>query len=240
MPVALVAGVAAVAPRLRRPLLESAEIPAALWAAVAVTVTAVAGTRGELVALALALVGVIALASAVRPRRRWLAGVGAALMLVALWTVLGAWRVTAPEAYTVAPATAALVVGWEWSRKAVPPPSSWAAYGGGLALLLLPTVWMVFDGSGALWRVPAVLAAGLAVAVWGSRARLQAALVLGATALLATSLRAFGPPLWDLTVLLPNWMPFAVVGAALLVVGARYEASLARVRRWGALVSGMR
>ncbi|MEV2276422.1 hypothetical protein AB0I72_12605 [Nocardiopsis sp. NPDC049922] len=240
VPIALVAGVAAVAPRLRSPLLESAEIPAALWAAVAVTVTAVAGTRGELVALALALVGVIALASAVRPRRRWLAGVGGALMLVALWTVLGAWGVTAPEAYTVVPATAALVVGWEWSRKAAPPPSSWAAYGGGLALLLLPTVVMVFDGSGTLWRVPAVLAAGLAVAVWGLRARLQAALVLGATALLVSSLRAFGPPLWDLTVLLPNWVPFAVVGVALLVVGARYESSLARVRRWGALVSGMR
>uniref|UniRef100_UPI00035E9BF1 SCO7613 C-terminal domain-containing membrane protein n=1 Tax=Nocardiopsis lucentensis TaxID=53441 RepID=UPI00035E9BF1 len=239
-PIALAAAVAAVAPRLRSPLLEAAEVPAALWAVLAVIVTSAAGVRGEVIGLALAVVGVIALASAVRPRRRWLAVVGGALMLAALWTVLGAWRVTAPEAYTIVPAVAALVVGWEWSRRAVPPPSSWAAYGGGLALLLLPSVVMLLADSGMLWRVPAVLAVGLAVAVWGLRARLRAALALGSAALLLSSLRAFGPPLWDLTVLLPNWVPFAVVGAVLLVVGARYEANLARLRRLGALVSGMR
>ncbi|WP_121187880.1 SCO7613 C-terminal domain-containing membrane protein [Nocardiopsis sp. Huas11] len=255
-PLAVVAGVAAVAPRLRSPLLEATEAPAAVWAVVALAVSSFAHTsvrapgpdrfgalaepRPELVALALAILGVIALASALRPGRRPLAFVGGVLMLIALWTVLAAWDVGVAEAYTIVPALAALVLGWEWSRKAEVPPSSWAAYGGGLALLLLPTVGLVLGEQDLLWRVPAVLVAGLAVVVWGLRRRLQAALVIGGAALVLASLRAFGPPLWDLTLLLPNWVPFAVVGALLLVVGARYEANLARLRRLGRTVAAMR
>ncbi|KOX18300.1 SCO7613 C-terminal domain-containing membrane protein [Nocardiopsis sp. NRRL B-16309] len=255
-PLLVVAGVAAVAPRLRSPLLEATEVPAAVWALVVLGLSSLAHTavpvpgperygafaepRPELVAVALAVLGVISLGSAVRPGRRPLAVVGGLLMLAAMWTVLAAWDVGVAEAYTVVPALAALVLGWEWSRKAKVPPSSWAAYGGGLALLLLPTVGLVLGGQDLLWRVPALLAAGLAVAVWGLRGRLQAALVIGGAALVLTSLRAFGPPLWDLTVLLPNWVPFAAAGALLLVVGARYEANLARLRRLGRTVAAMR
>lgn len=238
-PVAVVAGVAVAAPRLRSPLLESAEVPAALWALAALVLSAGAGTRLEVIALAQAVLGVIALASAVRPHRRWLAVVGALLMFAALWTILAAWDVTTAEVYTVPPAIAALIVGWEWNRKSVWPPPSWLAYGGGLVLLLLPTVGLVLAEDGMVWRVPAVIAAGLAIAVWGLRKQLQAALVLGGLALVLASLRAFGPPLWDLTQLLPNWVPFAVAGTVLLVVGARYESTLPRLRRIGRRVSDM-
>ncbi|MFD6949345.1 hypothetical protein A6A08_12665 [Nocardiopsis sp. TSRI0078] len=239
-PIAMVAAVAVAAPRLRGPLVLAAEVPACLWAVVALVVTVSAGARPELVALALAVVGVVALATAVRPNRRWSALVGTLLMFAALWTVLAAWNVAAPEAYTVPPALAALAVGWEWSRKAAEAPSSWAAYGGGLMLLFLPTVVLVLLDGDMVWRVPAVLVLGLAVVVWGLRRQLQAALVLGGLVLVATSLRAFGPPLWDLTRLVPNWLPFAVAGVLLLVIGARYEASLERLRRLGRLVMGMR
>ncbi|PDP85165.1 hypothetical protein CQJ94_24530 [Glycomyces fuscus] len=239
-PIAMVAAVAVAAPRLRGPLLSAAEVPAWAWAAVSLVVTVSAGARLELVALALAVVGVVALATAVRPKRRWFALAGALLMLAALWTVLSAWDVAVPEAYTVPPALAALAVGWEWGRRAVRPPSSWASHGGGLALLFLPTVVLVLVEDGMVWRVPAVLVLGLAVTVWGLRRRLQAVLVAGGLVLVATSLRAFGPPLWDLTRLVPNWVPFAVAGVLLLVVGARYEASLERLRRLGRLVAGMR
>ncbi|PWV52974.1 SCO7613 C-terminal domain-containing membrane protein [Nocardiopsis sp. L17-MgMaSL7] len=239
-PLAVVAAVAAVAPRLGHPLVTAAEIPAASWAGVALLLTVLNGGRLELVATALAVVGVISLASAVRPNRRWYAGVGAALMFLALWTALASWEVTVPEAYTALPALAFLVIGWEWSRKATGTPSSWLAYGGGLALLLGPTVWEVLTGDDMVWRVPAVLAVGLAVTVWGLRQRLSAALVLGGLALLVTSLRAFGPPLWELSQLTPNWLPFAVIGAVLLFVGARYEASLARLRRVGRYLSQLR
>lgn len=239
-PIAMVAAVAVSAPRLRGPLVPATEIPACLWAVVALVVTVSAGARLELVALELAVVGVIALATAVRPDRRWFALVGGVLMLAALWTVLAAWSVAVPEAYTVPPALAALAIGWEWSRKAAVPPSSWVAYGGGLALLSLPTVGLVLLEGGMAWRVPAVLLLGLVVTVWGLRQRLQAVLVLGGLALVATSLRAFGPPLWDLTRMVPNWVPFATVGVLLLVIGARYEANLERLRRLGQFVSGMR
>ncbi|WP_017571835.1 SCO7613 C-terminal domain-containing membrane protein, partial [Nocardiopsis halotolerans] len=109
-----------------------------------------------------------------------------------------------------------------------------------LALLLLPTVLSVLVEDGMTWRVPAVLVLGLAVAVWGLRQRLQAALVLGGLVLVMTSLRAFGPPLWDLTRFVPNWVPFAVAGVLLLVIGARYEANLERLRRLGRWMAGMR
>lgn len=240
MPIALAAGTAAVAPRLRSPLLEAAEVPATLWAVAALATAVLVGTRAEVVALALAATGVIALATATRPGRRWSAAVGGVLMLGALWTALAAWNVRVPEAYTVVPALAALAVGWEWSRKAERPPSSWAAYAGGLALLLVPSTVLLLGGEDMAWRAPLLLAAAAGTAVWGLRARLQAVLVLSGAVLVLASVRAFGPPLWDLTRLLPNWVPFAVTGALLLLVGARYEANLARLRRLGHLLGQMR
>lgn len=240
--IALTAGVAAVAPRLRSPLLEAAEIPAAVWALIALLTIVGVGARAGLTALALALLGVIALACAARPGRRFLAVAGGLLMLGALWVALAAWEVNVVEAYTMPPAVAALVIGWEWTRRSVEgeAPSSWLAHGGGLLLLLLPSIVQILNGQDLAWRVPVVLVLGLGVALWGLRARLQAALVLGGVALVATSLRAFGPPLWGLLELLPNWVPFAVVGGVLLAVGARYEANLERVRRLGRMVFSMR
>ena len=239
-PLLVVAAVAAAARRLRSPLLEATEIPAAVWAAIALVITMSAGSRLELVALALAVVGVIGLASAVRPGRWWQAPVGGLLMFCSMWTVLVAWDVTVPEAYTVPPALAFLVIGWEWERRAEVKPSSRLSYGGGLLLLLGPTVWLALDGQDLGWRVPTVLVVGVAVAVWGLRSRLQAQLLLGGGALSVVSLRAFGPPLWDLTLLLPNWAPFAVVGLLLLLIGARYEANLNRLRRVGRYVGALR
>ncbi|MBR8744376.1 DUF2157 domain-containing protein [Nocardiopsis sp. MG754419] len=239
-PLVVVAAVAIAAPRLRSPLVESAEIPAAVWAVLALVLTVTAGGRPELVAVALAVVGVIALACAVRPGRWWLAVVGGLLMFCALWTVLAAWDVSVPEAYTVPPALAFVVIGWEWARRATTPPSSWLTHAGGLALLLGPTVWLALDDQDMGWRVPAALVAGLVAVLWGVRARAQAPLILGGAALVLVSLRAFGPPLWDLTTLLPNWVPFAVVGLLLLLVGARYEANLVRLRRVGRYVGSLR
>ena len=239
-PLVVVAAVAIAAPRLRSPLAEATEVPAAGWAVVTLVITVVAGDRLELVALALAVVGVTALAGAVRPGRWWSAVVGGLLMFCALWTVLAAWDVAVPEAYTVPPAIAFVVVGWEWARRAPITPSSWLTHAAGLLLLLGPTVWLALVDQDLGWRVPAALVVGVIVVVWGLRSRLQAPLALGGAALLVVSLRAFGPPLWDLTLLLPNWVPFAVVGLLLLLVGARYEANLARLRRLGGYVGALR
>ena len=232
LPIALTAAVAAVAPRLRSPLAEAAEVPASLWAVVALVLAVSFGVRGELVALGLACLGVVSLCSALRPNRRFLALGGTGLMFAALWTALASWEVAVPEAYTVPPALAALAVGWEWSRRAgrSAQPSSWLAHGGGLLLLLTPSPVMAVLQDEPAWRILSVVAAGLAVTLWGLRARLKAPLVVGGAALLVVSVRAFGPPFMDLLVELPNWLPFGLVGALLLTVGARYEASLRGLR----------
>ncbi|WP_152436885.1 SCO7613 C-terminal domain-containing membrane protein [Nocardiopsis xinjiangensis] len=232
LPIALTAAVAAVAPRLPSPLAEAAEVPASLWAAVALVLAVSSGVRGELVALGLACLGVVVLCSALRPNRRFLAVGGTGLMFAALWTALASWEVAVPEAYTVPPALAAVVVGREWSRRAdrSAQPSSWLALGGGLLLLLTPSTVMAVLQDEPAWRILAVVAVGLAVTLWGLRARLKALLVVGGAALIVVSVRAFGPSFMDLLVELPNWLPFAVVGALLLTVGARYEASLRGLR----------
>lgn len=232
LPIALTAAVAAGAPRLRSPLTEAAEVPASLWAVVALVLAVSFGVRGELVALGLACLGVVSLCSALRPNRRFLALGGTGLMFAALWTALASWEVAVPEAYTVPPALAAIAVGWEWSRRAdrSAQPSSWLAHGGGLLLLLTPSTVMAVLQDEPAWRILAVVAVGLAVTLWGLRARLKAPLALGGAALIVVSARAFGAPFMDLLVELPNWLPFGVVGALLLTVGARYEASLRGLR----------
>ncbi|GHD30434.1 hypothetical protein GCM10007147_32220 [Nocardiopsis kunsanensis] len=242
LPIALTAAVAAVAPRLRSPLSEAAEVPASLWAVIALVLAVSSGVRGELAALGLACLGVVSLCSALRPNRRFLALCGIGLMFAALWTVLASWEVTVPEAYTVPPALAATAVGWEWSRRAdrSAQPSSWLAHGGGLLLLLTPSTAMAVLQDEPAWRVLAVVAVGLAVTLWGLRARLKAPLVAGGAALLVVSVRAFGTPFVDLLVELPNWLPFAVVGALLLTVGARYEASLRGLRNLRHAYAAMR
>ncbi|MEU2947047.1 hypothetical protein ABZ617_13530 [Nocardiopsis alba] len=239
-PLLVVAAFVAAAPRLASPLLEATEIPAAVWAALALGTALVFGTRSEVMATSLAVVGVLALARALHPDRRWTAAVGGILMLCALWTVLYAWDVSVPEAYTVPPALAFVAIGHEWSRRAERPVSSLLTHGGGLVLLLLPTVLSALDGDGMEWRVPAALAVGLAMALWGMRARLLAPLLIGATGVFLVSLRAFGPPLWDLTRAMPNWVPIAVIGLLLLFVGARYEAGLNRLRRAGHYLGRLR
>ncbi|WP_017614877.1 SCO7613 C-terminal domain-containing membrane protein, partial [Nocardiopsis salina] len=203
-----------------------------LWAVAALALAIAFGVRGELVALGLACLGLVSLCTAVRPDRRPLALGGTALMLAALWTALASWDVTVPEAYTAPPALAAIVVGREWSRRAdrSSVPSSWLAHSGGLLLLLAPSTVLAVVQDEPVLRILAVVAAGLAVTLWGLRSRLRAPLVIGGAALLAVSVRAFGPPFMDLLVELPNWLPFAVVGAVLLAVGARYEASLRGLR----------
>lgn len=242
LPIALTAAVAAVAPRLRSPLTEAAEVPASLWAVVALVLAVSFGVRGELVALGIACLGVVSLCSALRPNRRFLALGGTGLMFAALWTALASWEVAVPEAYTVPPALAAMVVGWEWSRRAdrSAQPSSWLAHGGGLLLLLTPSTVMAVLQDEPAWRILAVVAVGLAVTLWGLRARLKAPLVVGGAALIAVSARAFGSPFMDLLVELPNWLPFAVVGALLLTVGARYEASLRGLRNLRHAYAAMR
>ena len=106
---------------------------------------------------------------------------------------------------------------------------SWRALGPGLALLLAPTLLLSVPGQHA-WRVVALAAVSALVVVAGATRRLQAPVVLGATALAGLALVQLAP--WALRAAagLPRWMVLAAVGTVLLGLGATYERRLRDLR----------
>ncbi|MFF9015458.1 SCO7613 C-terminal domain-containing membrane protein [Streptomyces sp. NPDC014870] len=222
------AATALIGGRLRR---HPAALPLELTgAAVALLAIVMAVPTPAALALVLALTGVIAAATALRPERRtfasWTAGL---LFLVATWVRLAVWDVTTPEAYTLPVTVPALVVG-ALRRRRDPESSSWVAYGPGLAATLVPSLlaaWVDPD-----WPRPLLLGvAALAVTLLGARFRLQALLLLGSTVLALDALHELAPYVVQAVGALPRWLPPALAGLLLLAVGATYEQRLRDARR---------
>ncbi|MDT0382376.1 hypothetical protein RM572_26810 [Streptomyces sp. DSM 42041] len=188
-----------------------------------------AAADAPLLALALALCGVLAGCVAVREDRRPAAYVATALFLLATWVRLYASDVEVPEAYTLPPAVAALAMGLLRLR-AQPRLSSWAAYAPALTLALLPSLVALLGDPHGLR--PLLLGIGaLAVTLLGARHRLQAPLLLGGAALALVAAHELAPYLAHAVGLLPRWLPPAVAGLLLLAVGATYEQRLRDARR---------
>ncbi|MEU8758368.1 hypothetical protein [Streptomyces sp. NPDC048659] len=202
----------------------------AAGAAVGLCALGLTAGRPALLALALALGGVLAAATAVRPERRPAASwTAAGLFLAASWVRLAAWEVTAPEAYTLPVTVPALVVG-VLRRRRDPDASSWTAYGPGLAVTLLPSLMAAWPDPG--WTRPLLLGLGaLAVTLLGARFRLQALLLLGGTVLALDGLHELAPYVAQVVGALPRWLPPALAGLLLLAVGATYEQRLRDARR---------
>ncbi|MEU8522065.1 hypothetical protein [Streptomyces sp. NPDC048577] len=219
---------AAVGARLRRhPVAAPVELTGA---AVGLLSVGLASTRPAVLALVLALAGVLAAATAVRPERRPVASwTAAALFLLATWVRLALWDVTAPEAYTVPVTVPALVVG-TLRRRRDPRASSWTAYGPGLAATLVPGVVAVWADPA--WPRPLLLGlAALAVTLLGARFRLQAPLLLGGAVVLLVGTHELAPYVLRAVEALPRWLPPALAGLLLLGVGATYEQRLRDARR---------
>lgn len=209
--------------------------------AVAVTVEA-AGAFGAVVAvglavpdaaflaLVLALCGVLAAGSAVRPERRPVAGyLAAALFILAAWVRLAAWDVPDPEAYTVPVSMAAFWVG-HLRRRKDPAASSWTAYGPALSVTLLPSLVVAWGDPH--WLRPLLLgAASLVVTLAGAHYRLRAPLLLGGSVLALDALHELAPQVIQVFDALPRWAPPALVGLLLLAIGATYEQRLRDARR---------
>ncbi|WP_432057614.1 SCO7613 C-terminal domain-containing membrane protein [Streptomyces sp. bgisy022] len=186
-------------------------------------------TDPPVLALVLALCAVIAAGTAVREDRRPAGYLAAALFVLATWVRLGAWGVGTPEAYTLPVTVPALVVGL-LRRRRDPQTSSWTAYGPGLAATLVPSLLAAW--ADADWQRPLLLGtAALAVTLLGARHRLQAPLVLGGGVLALDALHELAPYLVQLAGVLPRWLPPALAGLLLLVVGATYEQRLRDARR---------
>ncbi|WEH19334.1 hypothetical protein [Streptomyces sp. VNUA24] len=201
----------------------------ATGAAAGLLAIALSATHPPLLALTLALCGVIVLGTAVRPDRRRLGHAATVLFVLASWVRLAAWEVGTPEAYTLPVSVPALLVG-HLRRRRDPAASSWTAYGPGLAVTLVPSLVAAWGDTH--WLRPLLLGtAALAVTLLGAHHRLQAPLLLGGGTLVLVTLHELAPYLAQVVDALPRWAPPALAGLLLLTAGATYEQRLRDARR---------
>ncbi len=207
----------------------------------AVGLAAVVAALGDppFLALVLALCGVLAAGTALRPERREAAGYTAtALFVLASWVRLSASGVSSPEAYTLPVTVPALVIG-VLRRRRDPAASSWTAYGAGLAVTLVPALFAAWGDPH--WLRPLVLGvAALVITLLGARLRLQALLVLGGVVLALDALHELAPYVVQVVGAMPRWVAPALAGVLLLAVGATYEKRLRDARRLREALGRMR
>ncbi|WP_176740352.1 SCO7613 C-terminal domain-containing membrane protein [Streptomyces sp. Ncost-T10-10d] len=206
-------------------------LPVELTGAVAgLVAVGMAVTDRPFLALVLALCGVLAAGTAVRAERRPVAGyLAMTLFVLAAWLRLSASGVSAPEAYTLPVTVPALAVG-TLRRRRDPEASSWTAYGAGLAATLVPSLFTAWADPH--WVRPLLLGvAALVITLSGARLRLQALLLLGGAVLALDALHELAPYVVQVVGALPRWLPPALAGVLLLVVGATYEQRLRDARR---------
>ncbi|MEU5808404.1 hypothetical protein [Streptomyces sp. NPDC047718] len=210
----------------------------AAGAGVGAVALAVAGRDPAVLSLACALAAVVCAGAAVRPERRRLGWAAAVLGVAAAWLRLWVSGVTVTEAYTLPVTVASLAVGL-LRRRRDPETSSWTAYGPGLAATLLPGLVEAWQDP--YWLRPLLLgAAALAVTLVGAHRRLQAPLLLGGGVLAAVALHELAPYVVQVVGVLPRWLPPALAGLLLLVVGATYEKRLRDARRLRAALGRFR
>jgi hypothetical protein len=211
---ALLAAAAPAVGAARRSGLESAA------GVVAVVALGLAAADTGWLSWSLAGLGLAGLAGALRPDRRPLAVAGALLLAASSWVRLADAGVTHPEPYVLPLAAVALLLG-HLRRRAQPGTSSFAAYGAGLSLALVPSLLAAYAGS-PLWRPLTLGGLTLAIVLVGARERLQAPLVIGGSVLVADALLLLAP----YAAALPRWLLLGAAGTLLVAVGATYEQRL--------------
>ncbi len=166
-------------------------------------------------------------------RFRWmaLAGVLVACEVVA---VAASYGVRAVEAYTLPFAVLLLAAGW-WRARGKEL-SSWPVYAPGLALAFGPSLVQEATPLRALL----LGAAALVVTLAGARWRLQAPTVMGGVTVAIVAVRELAPWIADLFGVVPRWVPMALGGLLLVVVGATYEARKRDMRRLRDAVARLR
>ncbi|MCT9081859.1 SCO7613 C-terminal domain-containing membrane protein [Streptomyces fulvoviolaceus] len=201
----------------------------ATGAAAGLLAVGLAATDLPLLALVLALCGVITAGTAIRPDRRPVGYAAAALFVLATWVRLAAWDVGTPEAYTLPVTVPALIVG-HLRRRRDPQTSSWTAYAPGLAATLLPSLLAAWGDPH--WTRPLLLGlAALSLTLLGGGYNLQAPLLLGGSVLTLDALHELAPYIAQVTDALPRWVPPALAGLLLLALGATYEQRIRDIRR---------
>ncbi len=222
--VALLAVAAILPASSRRP--EALTTERLSFVATAVAVLTAATVSATTVAAILAGYGALLGLTALRPGRWRLVFGGIGCELVAWWVFLWARDVGLVEAYTVPFAVGALAGGVLAMRHHAEL-TSWQGYGVALAAMFLPSLAVITSGDDPPARRLGLGLVALVVVVAGAVRRRQAPVVVGGAVLVLLALREL-VGLWEL---LPRWLPLAVAGLVLLVLGATYEQRRRDVRR---------
>ncbi len=194
----------------------------------------VAGTAGAWgqVGVDLAVAGAAAGVYAVVTRRRPVAVLAVADLVVAGWIAAAGADVRTPEVYSLPAAAGLLLLALPALRARA---WSWTAEGGAVAVALVPSAMVVVTDPTAL-RLVLVVAAAALLTVAGTLTHRQAPFVVGAATLAFVALgrlSVYAP-------LVPRWVTLATAGLLLLVVGATYERRRQQAREAVAWVAQMR
>lgn len=144
-----------------------------------------------------------------------------------------------PFEWVSVPVAAAWIAGGALHLARTPEARSWPALGGGVALLLVPSLLADYVDS-PLWRVVGLGVLTIAVLLVGLATRLQAPFVLGALVVLLHGLAQLWP--WLSALYNPTlwWLWFGAGGVLLIAVAARYERRVANLRAAVSTVGALR
>lgn len=146
------------------------------------------------------------------------AGTAIALAALAYWLLLWQGKVATIEWYTLPFAILTLIAGWFALRRR-PRLGSWLAFGPGLLVAGVPTAAAILIEADSPLRRICLGVAALAVLLIGSAKGWQAPVMLGGGMILALAIHEV-ILLW---IIVPFWMPLAIAGALLLIIGASFE-----------------
>ncbi len=139
--------------------------------------------------------------------------------MAAWWLYLHLSGVHVIEAYSLAVAVGALVIGWLETRRR-PELSSWAAYGVALVAAFLPSLTLLLDGGDStVWRRILLITGAAGTVAFGSLRRQQAPIVIGGAALVIAALYE----LWVFSTAALLGAVLALVAAMLVALGAGTE-----------------
>jgi hypothetical protein len=172
-----------------------------------------------------------------RPTRRGLEPGAVALAVVASWAGLRL-DTGLVEVWTLPLAVLLLIQGWFRFEQLAADDArpgglvpSWAAYAPGLAVLLLPSLYLgVYTADGSALREIGLITLAGATLVAGAKDRLQAPILIGAGVLAVQAVVLLAPWFAEVQEAVPLWGWLAAVGLGLILFGARYEARMQQLR----------